>query len=121
MRVRGCGSDAYDAFVSYHINKQPYAANKPLMVVLFALLWDMLINGALHYSVGAHAAQRVAGSPYRLGVVPNGVGVQPTVAVVFMPGAPGVGKTSAITCAPRRVTARPRSDAHAAGRCCWRC
>ena len=117
VRVRGCGSDAYDAFVSYHINTQPAAANKPLMVVLFVLMWDMLVNGALQYAAGPHAAVRAGDDPYRRGVVPNRLGIMATLAVWFLPGAPGVGKTCAVRCAPRRVAALLASDAHAAGRC----
>ena len=105
VRVRASGSDGYDAFVSYHVNKQPYAANKPLLVTLFAVLYDLLINGALQYAVGAHAAVRAPeGDAWRYGVLPNRVGVHPTLAVLFMPGPPGVGKTTAVKCVapPRR-------------------
>ena len=104
VHVRGSGSDGYDAFMSYHVNAQPHAANKPLMVALFMVFFDLLVNGALQYASGAHAAVHCSGGPWRLGVLPNREGVQATLAVLFMPGAPGVGKTCAITCValPRR-------------------
>ena len=47
VRVRGSGSDGFDVFVSYHVNAQPHAANKALMVALFMVFFDLLVNGAL--------------------------------------------------------------------------
>jgi hypothetical protein len=110
----GALAGGFSAFVSYHLNKLPPNSNKPLVAALFVLLYDVALNNALTYAVGAQAAvlgpQRGA---WRLGVLPNRAGVAPTVVVIFLPGAPGIGKTTAVrcACAPRPRVSRARRGA----------
>jgi hypothetical protein len=78
--------------------------------VKVALVRDMTLN-PLPYACGPTAAERPRGTTanWRRGVLPNrGVG-DATLAVIALPGDPGVGKTSAVKCvplAPRNAKAR---------------
>jgi len=100
VRVRvASGSDSFDAWVTYHANLMPLAANKPLFVILACLMYDITCINALAYCVGPEAAVRGPGrNAWRHGVLPNRVGVKPSLAVLLLPGDPGVGKTTAVRC-----------------------
>lgn len=95
------GSRSYGAWVSYQVNKLALNANKPLFVALAVLFWDITMENPMPYAVGAQPATRAAeGDNWRFGVLPNRADdvAYPTVAVIIMPGAPGVGKTTTIEC-----------------------
>lgn len=104
VRVITGGSASFDAWVSKIINKLSLSANKPLIVALLTELWDMLMNDPLQYACGAQAAERGSEPGAWTGkldarVLPNRADLlTATVAVLLMPGAPGVGKTTSLWC-----------------------
>ena len=123
MQVRVVvGSKSFSDFASYHVNIQPADSNKPGFVAGLAVLWDLSQKNALPYAVGAQAPERgpQAGAWSR-GVFPNTLVSRPTNAVVLIPGAVGVGKTTLVRCVRRRHARRCVDACFAAGISPGRC
>ncbi len=104
VTVVNLGSDEYSEFVTAHVNALPHDTNLPLVVTVFGLLYDVLITNPLEYAVGAEPPERGQnGGAWAYNVLPNRADAKPTVAVVIIPGGPGVGKTTTIQCAPSQL------------------
>lgn len=123
------GDESYSSWVSYQLAHLPLPINKPAFVAIAAVVYDMACSTPLPYAVGAQPAARGPGAgEWRLGVLPNRDATASTVAMMLMPGDPGVGKTSALMCvllpsAGERSQLGGVSDALVprAGRFSWRC